>query len=312
MPGMIIKDSLKDAFLSVDKNTPLIVTTSLILLLIIVGFYLILISFAGLMVLQAGIDFTYPIDFYERLLSDKEMQRNLLRTSITAFAFFLIYILFVSLLLQFIMAASCGMIARGLESRNYRFRLKELFSEGRRLFIPVQVFAFFITISMLMGLVFLSVYYFTAEKSVDLLTALYPATGSISYAFTGLLTITILFFLITGILSISFYGLGILSFKNTTVLKSIDEAVSFIVKRPSAFWFSAFLAGGYSVFSFLTLFCIALFMEIISFGPYFEALISQVMLTTAQSAYGFLLTASMFSYYRRCHRSVPEFSDRIT
>jgi hypothetical protein len=292
-------EAIKDGFRLINKNWQLVlvqlgmVIISSISFLIIVGIPL------AIAFIIFGIDLTGLTDLKDIIKILKEPSDIISRYLGLFFiiiASFILYIILISLFGVYIFGGSVGILGRSLRDITLRFSMHTFFEEAKKLFtrlfgftavIGLLVIAAAFILGILGGSIAALVSY---AKSQDSTLALFFGT------FFSLILIIIALALILGIISITLYGIACLFFKGTGSMKSLKEAVHYLLGHPNAFWLYTILFGGYILASFLLILLSSPFTLIPVIGtilsfPY--QLISYVF----QTYLGLAIIATILSYY---------------
>lgn len=196
----------------------------------------------------------------------------------------------------YVFGGSVGVVGKAIENRNLKFNMHLFFSEAKRLFLPMIGFTTLVGIILIIAAFILGILggaivaLISYVKSQDSTLALFISL------FFSLILILLLLVLFFGILSITIYGTAALSIKGTGPLKSLKDAINYIMKHPDAFWFYLILFGGYILISFMLVLLSYPFKLIPVIGAFISfpyQLISYVF----QTYVGLIIIAIMFVYY---------------
>lgn len=208
----------------------------------------------------------------------------------------LMYIILAATFSIYVFAGSVGVIGKALQDKTLKFSMPLFLSEAKRFFLPMLGFTsivgvIFVAVAFVLGIMGGGVMALvTFVKSQDSTLALF-----LSFFFSLLLIIIALIVLL-GILSITMYGVAALVMKGLGPMKSLREAVHYVVRHPNAFWLYALLFGGYIFVSFLLVLLgypfnlIPVIGTILSF-PY------QIISSGFQTYIGLSIIAALFAYY---------------
>lgn len=235
-------------------------------------------------------------DIFQLLKEPSEIISKYFGIALFAILGLLIYFLAVITFSIYVFGGSVGVIGKALENKTLKFSMHLFFSEAKRLFLPMFGF------TTLVGILLIAVAFafgilgggvvalVSFVKSQDSTLALFLSL------FFSLILIVILFVLFLGILSITIYGTAVLSIKGIGPLKSLKDALQYILKRPQAFWLYSILMVGYVLLSFLLILLGYPFKLVPVVGAilYFSyQLISYIF----QTYIGLVIIATMFIYY---------------
>ncbi|MBF0536697.1 MAG: hypothetical protein HQL03_00415 [Nitrospirae bacterium] len=207
-----------------------------------------------------------------------------------------IYIIAMFLLLFFIYGASCGLLGRSVREPEHGFTLKGFYVEGKRMFFPLLGFNVVIGLIAVTESVVIALCYLFILSLRDMANAGSTPVGNFIDIFSALITLTVLFFLLTGTLSVNVYGTAILALRGGGVFSALRGSVLLIINRPSAYWFYIICIVGFVVCSLVMVILVA----IISMIPLVGKLLAiplQLLIQVAQSYMGLLAISSVFSYY---------------
>jgi hypothetical protein len=292
-------EAIKDGFRIVHRNWQLVLVQISMVIVSTVGFFIIVGIPLAIAFIIFGIDltkYTEIKDIFRILKEPSGIISRYIGLLLIVIASLLLYIIMVSMLGIYVFGGSIGVIGRALTDRNLKFSKHTFFDEAKRLFLRVLGFTAVICIILTAAAFVLGVLgggiaaLVSFAQSQDSTLALFLGT------FFSLILIIIAVTLILGILSTALYGVASLFFKGTGSLKSLAEAIHYLVRNPLAFWLYTILFGGYILASFLvillsySLTLIPVIGTILSF-PY--QLISYVF----QTYLGLAIIAIVFTYY---------------
>jgi len=170
------------------------------------------------------------------------------------------------------------------------------FHEAKRLFTKILSFTAVIGVILILAAFVLGILGGSIAALISFARGLDSTLALFFVTFLSLILIIIAFTLIFGTLSVTLYGIAVLFFKGIGPIKSLREAIHYLVRHPYAFWLYTILLGGYVLASFILILLsysfhlIPVIGTILSF-PY--QLISYVF----QTYLGLAIIAITFTYY---------------
>jgi hypothetical protein len=196
----------------------------------------------------------------------------------------------------YVFGGSVGVVGKALENRNLKFNMHLFFSEAKRLFLPMIGFTTLVGIILIIAAFILGILggavvaLISYVKSHDSTLALFISL------FFSLILVLLLVLLFFGILSITIYGTAALSLKGTGPIKSLKDAIQYIMKHPNAFWLYLILFGGYILISF-TLVLLGYPFKLIPVIGAFISFPYQLVSYVFQTYIGLVIIAIIFVYY---------------
>jgi len=302
MPFTTFRNAIHQGFRVTHRNWQLIVIKMIFLVLSLIGFMGVVVF--PLIVLFKSLvhdlsDITRIIDFYD---FPSRIRSEYVSRGITFVGIGFIYGILVFLADMFIFVASCGMLARGIKSSDRKFTLGDFFLEGRRLFFPFLGFLSLIGF-IIMGELFFLLFYFLATSTIMEASAGMATLEIFIKILIRLFTFFLVFFFIFGTLSITSYGLGILSLRGGRIFESLKEAISYVTGKPFAFWFYFLLVTGY-LFGHALILIMGSSFSMMDGAGVFPLLLYSIMIYVTQKYLGLLILSSLFSYYAESTGSI--------
>jgi len=300
-------DAIKNGFRVIHRNWQLVLVHLGMMIISFLGFFIVVGIPLAVAFIIFGIDLTGLIEIKDLLRVFRDPSQIVSRY------FGLVLIVITSLLLYIIMAASFGLyvfggsvgvIGRALQDKTIKFSMRTFFHEAKRLFIRLLGFTAAIGIILILAAFVLGILgggiaaLVSFARTQDSTLALFLGT------FFSLILIIIALVSILGILSITLYGVAALFFKDTGPVKSIREAINFLIRHPNAFWLYAMLFGGYVFISFLLI----LFRSPFELIPVIGTILSfpfHLISYAIQTYVGLAIIAILFTYYSTEIFSVP-------
>lgn len=292
-------EAIKDGVRVIHRNWQLLLVNLGMVIVSFIGFFVLVGIPLAVALITFGIDLTGLRgirDILWILKNPSEIISRYFWLVLIVVVSFLLYIILAAALGIFVFGGSVGIIGRSLRDRALKFSMHSFFSEARGLFLRVLGFtaaigiiliAFTFALGILGGSIAAIV---SIARSQDSTLALFLGV------FFSLILILIALTLILGILSITMYGVAALYFKGTGPVKSIREAIRYLLRHPNAFWLYSILFGAYIIMSFLLIFLgypfkvIPIIGPIISF-PY------QLISYALQTYVGLAIIGTAFTYY---------------
>ena len=292
-------DAIKNGFRVIHRNWQLVLVQLGMMIISFLGFFIIVGIPLAVAFIVFGIDLTGLIEIKDLLRVFRDPSQIVSRY----FGLFLIVI--TSLLLYIIMAASFGMyvfggsvgvIGRALQDMTMKFSMRTFFHEAKRLFIRLFGFTSVIGILLILAAFILGI----LGGGIAALVSFAKTQDSTLALFLGTFFLLILIILaltfILGILSMTLYGVAALFFKDTGPVKSLREAINYLMRHPNALWLYAMLFGGYVFISFFLI----LFRSPFELIPVIGIILSfpfQLISYAIQTYVGLVIIAILFAYY---------------
>ena len=292
-------DAIKNGFRIINRNWQLVLVQLGMMIISFLGFFIIVGIPLAVAFIIFGIDLTGLIEIKDLLRVFRDPSQIVSRY----FGLFLIVL--TSLLLYIIMAASFGMyvfggsvgvIGRALQDMTMKFSMRTFFHEAKRLFIRLFGFTSVIGILLILAAFILGI----LGGGIAALVSFAKTQDSALALFLGTFFLLILIILaltfILGILSITLYGVAALFFKDIGPVKSLREAINYLMRHPNALWLYAMLFGGYVFISFLLI----LFRSPFELIPVIGIILSfpfQLISYAIQTYVGLAIIAILFTYY---------------
>jgi len=292
-------DAIKNGFRVIHRNWQLVLVQLGMMIISFLGFFIIVGIPLAVAFIVFGIDLTGLIEIKDLLRVFRDPSQIVSRY----FGLFLIVI--TSLLLYIIMAASFGMyvfggsvgvIGRALQDMTMKFSMRTFFHEAKRLFIRLFGFTAVISILLILAAFILGI----LGGGIAALVSFAKTQDSTLALFLGTFFLLILIILaltfILGILSMTLYGVAALFFKDTGPVKSLREAINYLMRHPNALWLYAMLFGGYVFISFFLI----LFRSPFELIPVIGIILSfpfQLISYAIQTYVGLVIIAILFAYY---------------
>ncbi|MBF0515642.1 MAG: hypothetical protein HQK97_00800 [Nitrospirae bacterium] len=233
----------------------------------------------------------YNFDNLSQLLTS-----NYLILAIVVVLIILVFILFASIAALYIYGGTCGMIARGIKERGFKFTMSGFFAEGNRYFGALLWFTSVVGAAAMVILLVLAASVFPLKYIINTMGDMNRMLSTFMTILSVLVGIVIFLFLVAGILAVTFYGTAAMVFKGTTAMQATGEALRFILKRPWAFWFFMICTGA----SIIANLMIATGLIGVSVIPGIGAVLAipyQMLVQIVQVYIGLLFIAVLFSYY---------------
>lgn len=292
-------DAIKNGFRVINRNWQLVLVQLGMMIISFLGFFIIVGIPLAVAFIIFGIDLTGLIEIKDLLRVFRDPSQIVSRY----FGLFLIVI--TSLLLYIIMAASFGMyvfggsvgvIGRALQDMTMKFSMRTFFHEAKRLFIRLFGFTAVISILLILAAFILGI----LGGGIAALVSFAKTQDSTLALFLGTFFLLILIILaltfILGILSMTLYGVAALFFKDIGPVKSLREAINYLMRHPNALWLYAMLFGGYVFISFFLI----LFRSPFELIPVIGIILSfpfQLISYAIQTYVGLVIIAILFAYY---------------
>ncbi|MEW6161748.1 MAG: hypothetical protein AB1606_00270 [Nitrospirota bacterium] len=292
-------DAIKEGFRVVHRNWQLVLVQLGMVILSGIGFFVLVGIPLAIAFIIFGIDLTEITnikDIFKLLKEPSEIISKYFGLVLIVIAGLLMYILIAAIFTIYVFGGSIGVIGRALRDKTPKFTMNIFFSEAKRLFLPMLGFTAVIGIILIATAFVLGIFgggvtaLVSFVKSQDSTLALFLGT------FFSLILIIIALTLLLGILSITMYGVAALSIKGIGPVKSLKEAINYVVRHPRAFWLYTLLFGGYVLISFLLIllgypFKLVPVIGIVLSFPY------QLISYAFQTYIGLAVIAIIFTYY---------------
>jgi hypothetical protein len=293
---MTYVNAFKEGFHLINRNWQLVGIQVLVMVVNCIGFFVVVALPIGIIAVAIGMDL-------EGLSNIEDLARNLVSyladymvLIMIGIFFLLIYLLLISVLSIYIYGASSGVIAYSIHNPTEKFSLKRFFSEGKRLFWPMFRYIAAILLVINAILIFITVIFLLMAVVADFLRGAESNIAVFISIFLILLAISIMLLAVTFGLAVTFYGTAILVFHGKGAFASLKEAIIYIYRKQSAYWFYCILLGG-SIVAALILMLMGLpFSEIPVIGVLL-AIPYQFFTYVVQSYLGLLLMSVIFAYY---------------
>lgn len=246
-------EAIKEGFKLVHRVWQLVLVQLSMMFISAIGFFIFVGVPLAFALILFSVDLTGIIekDIFQLLKEPSELISKYFGIVLFVISGLLIYFLAVITFSIYVFGGSVGVIGKALENKTLRFSMHLFFSEAKRLFLPMLGFTTLVGI-LLIAVAFVFgilgggiVALVSFVKSQDSTLALFLSL------FFSLILILFLLTLFLGILSITIYGTAVLSIKGIGPLKSLKDALQYILKRPQAFWLYLLLLGGYILISFI-------------------------------------------------------------
>lgn len=299
MQTMSYIEAIKEGFRVVHKNWQLVLIQFAMVLINFIGFFIIVGIPLAIAFIIFGIDLTGLSDIkdiFRTLKGPSEIITRYFGLLLIVILSFLFYIIAAALFGMYVFGGSAGIIGKTIGDRTLKFSMHTFFHEAKRLFTKIFGFTSVIGVILIVAAFVLGILggsiaaLVSFAKSQDSTLALFFGT------FLSLILTIIALILIFGTLSVTLYGVAALFFKGTGPVKSLREAMRYLLRHPAALWLYAILFGGYVFVSFFLIvlgysfYLIPVIGTILSF-PY--QLISYVF----QTYLGLAIIAITFTYY---------------
>lgn len=291
--------AVKDGFNTINRNWQLVLIQIGAMFASFIGFFI----FVGIPLAIAfiifGLDLTELARFDDilgRLREPTKIISKYFGLIVMVLASFLVYLLAVFTLGIFVFGGSIGVIGRSIKDIAERFNLKTFLSEGKRLFFPLVWF------TTLIGLIFIVMAFVLGlfGGAISAIVSLAKEQEATLAVFLGIFFSLIVFVIgmvfLLALLSVTVYGSAIMAIRGHRPVVSIKEAVYHLYKHPDAFYLYCIVFVGYLIISFMMMFLGYPMKYIPLIGP-LMALMYQLSVYVAQSYLGFVMIASIFSYY---------------
>ncbi|MBF0339158.1 MAG: hypothetical protein HQL05_15165 [Nitrospirae bacterium] len=293
---MTFTDSFKNGFEVLNKNWAVVAIQIAAIFVAMMGFVILIAIPLVLAAVVFGSDLMQIVNNFSLESLTSLITAKHLSIAIVIALVLTVYILAMVLILVFIYGGSCGVLAKSVQERKYGFTLKGFYVEGKRMFFPLLGFNIVIGFITAIEFAVLAVCYFLMLSLRDTVNAGNGQLANFIEIFSALITLTVLFFLLTGTLSVNVYGTSILTLRGGGVFRALRGSVSFIINKPSAYWFYLVCIAGFIGIN-IALLIIGAIISVIPFIGAVLAIPFQLLLQVAQSYMGFLVISSVFSYY---------------
>lgn len=292
-------EAVKDGFRIVHRNWQLVLVQFGMVTVSSIGFFVIVGIPLAIAFIIFGVDLTGLTDvkdIFRTIREPSDVISRYLGLILIVIASLLLYIIMVAMLGIYVFGGSIGVIGKSLMERYLKFSMHTFFVEAKRLFLRLLGFTSIIGIIVIAVAFILGVLgggvatLVSFAQSQDSSLALFLGT------FFSLILIIISIIIILGILSVTLYGIASLSLKDTGALKSLWEAIHYLIRHPAAFWLYTILFAGYILASFLLILLSYSFILIPVIGtilsfPY------QLISYAFQTYLGLAVVAAILSYY---------------
>jgi hypothetical protein len=292
-------EAIKDGFRVIHRNWQLVLVQLGMVIISCIGFFIIVGIPLAIAFIIFGIDltgFTAIEDIPSVLKEPSEIISRYFGLVLIVIVSLLIYILIAATFGIYIFGGSVGVIGKALRDRSLKFSMHTFFHEAKRLFLQILGFTAVVGLILIAATFLLGI----LGGSIAALVSLARGEDSTLALFLGiffsLILIIIALTLILGILSITLYGVAALFFKGTGSVKSLREAIHYLIRHPNAFWLYTFLFVGYIAISF--------FMVLLSYSlkliPVVGVILSfpyQLLSYAVQTYIGLVVIAIIFTYY---------------
>lgn len=292
-------EAIKDGFRVVHRNWQLVLVQLCMVIISFFGFFILVGIPLAVALIIFGIDLTGLRgikDILSLLSNPSEILSRYFGLVVIILVSFLLYIILVATLGIYVFGGSVAIIGRSLREMALKFSMHTFFSEAKKLFFRMLGFTasigiIFIAVTFVLGILGGGIAAIVSlAKSQDSTLALFLGV------FFSLILVLIAIALILGILSTTIYGAAILYFKGTGPVKSIREAMRYLLRYPNALWLYTILFGGYILVNFFLIFLGYPFKVIPVIGP----IISfpyQLISYALQTYLGLVIIGSTFTYY---------------
>ncbi|MDH5201971.1 MAG: hypothetical protein OEW69_01745 [Nitrospirota bacterium] len=292
-------DAMKNGFRVIHRNWQLILVQIGMMIVSFLGFFIIVGIPLAVAFIIFGIDLTGLIEIKDLLRVFQDPSKIVSRY------FGLVLIVITSLLLYVVIAVSFGMyvfggsvgvIGRAIQDITMKFSMRTFFHEAKKLFMRLFGFTAVIGIILIIAAFVLGILgggiaaLVSFARTQDSTLALFLGT------FFSLILILLALIFILGILSITLYGVAALFFKDIGPVKSLREAINYLMRHPNALWLYAMLFGGYVFISFFLI----LFRSPFELIPVIGIILSfpfQLISYAIQTYIGLAIIAILFTYY---------------
>jgi hypothetical protein len=296
---MTYSEAIKDGFRLVHRNWQLVLVQFGMVTVSSIGFFVIVGIPLAIAFIIFGVDLTGLTDvkdIFRTFRGPSDFISRYLGLILIVIASLLLYIIMVAMLGIYVFGGSIGVIVRSLRDSLLKFNMHIFFIEAKRLFLRLLGFTCVIAIILIAVAFILGVLgggvatLVSFAQSQDSTLALFLGT------FFSLILIIISIIIILGILSVTLYGIASLSLKDTGSLKSLWEAINYLIKHPAAFWLYTILFAGYILASFLLILLSYSFILIPVIGTILS--FPYQMISYAFQAYlGLAIIATVLTYY---------------
>lgn len=296
---MTFTEAVKGGFNTINRNWQLVLIQIGAMFASLIGFFI----FVGIPLAIAfiifGLDLTELARFDDilgRLREPTKIISKYFWLIVMVLASFLVYLIAVFTFGIFVFGGSIGVIGRSVRDIAARFNLKTFLSEGKRLFFPLVWF------STIIGLIFIVMAFVLGlfGGAISAIVSLAKEQEATLAVFLGIFFSSIVFVIgmvfLLALLSVTVYGSAIMAIRGHRPVVSIKEAVYYLYKHPDAFYLYCIVFVGYLIISFMLMFLGYPMKYIPLIGP-LMALMYQLSVYIAQSYLGFVMIASIFSYY---------------
>lgn len=291
--------AVKGGFNTINRNWQLVLIQIGAMFASFIGFFI----FVGIPLAIAfiifGLDLTELARFDDilgRLREPTKIISKYFGLIVMVLASFLVYLLAVFIVGIFVFGGSIGVIGRSVKDIAERFNLKTFLSEGKRLFFPLVWF------TTLIGLIFIVMAFVLGlfGGAISAIVSLAKEQEATLAVFLGIFFSLIVFVIglvfLLALLSVAVYGSAIMAIRGHRPVVSLKEAVYHLYKHPDAFYLYCIVFVGYLIISFMIMFLGYPMKYIPLIGP-LMALMYQLSVYIVQSYLGFVMIASIFSYY---------------
>lgn len=308
---MRLSDAFREGFTVINRNWQLIAIQVIAIIITLIGFIFVVILPVIIAIFVLGVDLTLFTNIEAMPDSFSEFVTKYFLLFVVASAFFLVYLLLVTVVTIFLFGASSGIIAESVKNSEEKFSLRRFFAEGKRLFFPMVRYLtaagfILLLLALVIALIFIGLF-----ALYDSVKSMHMPVGLFIGLFLVLSIIAVTLFLVTASLAAFFYGTAILIFREKTALASFKEAALFLYHKQNAYWLYCLLFGGSILLSLLIMLAGIPLGALPVIGPFFS-IPYQIFSVIIQTYFSFFITASLFTYYYHVAVSIGTPSTPVT
>lgn len=292
---MTYSEAIKGGFRLINSKWQLVAVQAAMMLLKFLGFFVMVIIPLGIAFVMFGIDLTILAETRD-IMSILRNPADLMTKYVGLFIFvvvsFMFYIVLTTTLWLYVLGGSVGIIGISILDSSFKFSMRSLFSEARKLFFPMMKYA------LLIGLIFIAIA-FAFGLFGGIITALLSLTSGqdatlglfFKWFFRGVLAFSTICLLLLFFI-VALCGIAVLTFRQEGSFKALKDAVRFLWNNEGAFWLFLII----SVVYLCTIFVIAVISYPFILIPVISVFVSFPL--ELLSSYLFLVfIAIIFTYY---------------
>ncbi len=293
---MTYVNAFKEGFHLINRNWQLVGIQVLVMVVNCISFFVVVALPVGIIAVAIGMDIEGLSNFEDLTHNLGSYLADYMVLIMIGIFFVLIYLLVISVLSIYIYGASSGVIAYSINNPSEKFSLKRFFGEGKRLFWPMFRYIAVVLLVINALLIIVMAIFILMVFISEFLKGFESNMAVFISIFLMLLSISVMLFAVTFGLAVTFYGTAILVFHGKGAFTSLKEAIIYIYKKQSAYWFYCILLGGSVVAAVILMLMGLPFSEIPVVGTLL-AIPYQFFTYVVQSYLGLLVMAVIFKYY---------------